>query len=162
MFIHNPQIQTGNARTDNRAWGQFDLRGEDAGPPPAGNRPSIIPPAMLPTRGTYIPRPDTLNQAPTAIFLMALDTPADALTEYTHLFGNAAMPPKWTMGYMQSHRSLAGPDEVMAVAKRFRDDKLPCDALIYLGTGYTISARAGTSSTGRSSLIPMFSTSRRR
>jgi len=37
---------------------------------------------------------------------------------------------------MQSHRTLAGPDEVEAIARTFRLKHLPCDALIYLGTGY--------------------------
>ena len=46
------------------------------------------------------------------------------------------MPPKWALGYMQSHRTLAGPEEVLQVAREFRERKLPCDALIYLGTGY--------------------------
>jgi len=68
---------------------------------------------------------------------MNLAHPADALSEYVRLTGQAAMPPKWVMGYMQSHRSLASAQEVLQVAKLFRDDQLPCDALIYLGSGYT-------------------------
>jgi hypothetical protein len=40
-------------------------------------------------------------------------------------------------GYMQSHRTVAGPDEVMWVARSFCEGKLPCDALIYLGTEFT-------------------------
>ena len=47
------------------------------------------------------------------------------------------MPPLWSFGYKQSHRTLAGPDEIMWVAKTFREKKLPCDALIYLGTDFT-------------------------
>ena len=46
------------------------------------------------------------------------------------------MPPKWALGYFQSHRTLAGPEEPVAIAKTFREKKLPCDAVIYLGTGY--------------------------
>ena len=38
---------------------------------------------------------------------------------------------------MQSHRTLAGPDEINWVARTFREKKLPCDALIYLGTEFT-------------------------
>ena len=38
-------------------------------------------------------------------------------------------------GYQQSHRTLAGRDEMLQEAKTFREKKLPCDALIYLGTG---------------------------
>jgi alpha-glucosidase/alpha-D-xyloside xylohydrolase len=46
------------------------------------------------------------------------------------------MPPKWALGYFQSHRTLAGPDEPLQIARMFREKNLPCDALIYLGTGY--------------------------
>ena len=38
---------------------------------------------------------------------------------------------------MQSHRTLSGPDEILSIPKTFRDKKLPCDALIYLGTEFT-------------------------
>src|SRR4029453_1567784 len=38
---------------------------------------------------------------------------------------------------MQSPRTLGRPDEVMSVANTFRAKKLPCDALIYLGTEFT-------------------------
>ena len=37
---------------------------------------------------------------------------------------------------MQSHRTLASRDEVLGIAKTFREKRLPCDALIYLGTGF--------------------------
>jgi len=46
------------------------------------------------------------------------------------------MPPRWVMGYMQSHRTLAGPKEPAEIVKTFRDKQLPVDAVIYLGTGY--------------------------
>ena len=48
----------------------------------------------------------------------------------------AEMPPLWSLGYQQSHRTLASREEVLAEAKTFREKKLPCDALIYLGTGF--------------------------
>jgi alpha-glucosidase/alpha-D-xyloside xylohydrolase len=38
---------------------------------------------------------------------------------------------------MQSHRTLSGPDEIKSIARTFREKKLPCDALIYLGTEFT-------------------------
>ena len=59
------------------------------------------------------------------------------MREYARITGLAELPPLWTFGYMQSHRTLAGPDEIMWVAKTFREKKLPCDALIYLGTEFT-------------------------
>ena len=63
--------------------------------------------------------------------------PADAVAAYYRLTGMPVMPPRWTLGYLQSHRTLAGPDEPLAVVTTFREKKLPLDAVIYLGTGYT-------------------------
>jgi hypothetical protein len=31
---------------------------------------------------------------------------------------------------------LLGPDDAQRIAQKFREEKLPCDALIYLGAGY--------------------------
>ena len=88
-------------------------------------------------RGRFIPRQPT--NAPAVgldLFVIAVDEPADALTEYTRLTGRPALPPKWALGYFQSHRTLAGPDEPLQIARTFREKDLPCDAVIYLGTGY--------------------------
>ena len=46
------------------------------------------------------------------------------------------MPPLWSFGYQQSHRTLASREEILAEGKTFREKKLPCDTLIYLGTGF--------------------------
>jgi alpha-glucosidase (family GH31 glycosyl hydrolase) len=70
------------------------------------------------------------------VFVIVAEEPAQILAQYSGLIGRAPMPPKWTMGYMQSHRTLAGPEEVLQVARTYRQKQLPCDALIYLGTGY--------------------------
>ncbi len=96
-------------------WGQFDLRGR---------------------HGLFIPRKPALGREPLTVYITELDEPADALAEYVRLTGHPVMPPKWVMGYMQSHRTLLGPDDALHIAQKFREEKLPCDALIYLGTGY--------------------------
>ncbi len=70
------------------------------------------------------------------VFLLLGDGPADVLKEYAQLTGFPHMPPKWALGYLQSHRTLASQDEVLSVIKTFREKKLPCDAVIYLGTGF--------------------------
>ena len=59
------------------------------------------------------------------------------MREYARITGFAELPPLWSFGYMQSHRTLTGPDEIDWVARTFREKKLPCDALIYLGTEFT-------------------------
>jgi alpha-glucosidase (family GH31 glycosyl hydrolase) len=76
------------------------------------------------------------QESPLVAYVIAWDEPRDVMCEYARLVGPAPLPPKWALGYMQSHRTLAGPDEVLGVARTLREKKLPCDALIYLGTGY--------------------------
>ena len=73
---------------------------------------------------------------PLDIFFVASRDPATIMAEYARLTGHAELPPLWSLGYQQSHRTLASRDEVLAEGKTFREKKLPCDTLIYLGTGF--------------------------
>jgi alpha-glucosidase/alpha-D-xyloside xylohydrolase len=73
---------------------------------------------------------------PLDIFFVGSREPKTIMSEYARLTGHPEMPPLWSFGYQQSHRTLAGREEVLAEAKTFREKKLPCDALIYLGTGF--------------------------
>ena len=73
---------------------------------------------------------------PLDIFFVGATDPATILSEYARLTGYAEMPPLWSFGYQQSHRTLASKDEILSEAKTFREKKLPCDTLIYLGTGF--------------------------
>ncbi len=78
-------------------------------------------------------------QTPAALDLFIIDgrDPVRVMAEYARLTGKPEMPPLWSLGYLQSHRALRGPAEIMWVARTFREKKLPCDALIYLGTDFT-------------------------
>jgi alpha-glucosidase len=78
--------------------------------------------------------PDLL---PLDVFVVASRDPAVIVGEYARVTGLAELPARWTFGYMQSHRTLAGPEEILQIARTFREKKLPCDALIYLGTEFT-------------------------
>jgi alpha-glucosidase (family GH31 glycosyl hydrolase) len=70
------------------------------------------------------------------IFLLAADTPAQLIRQFAELVGFPHLPPLWALGYQQSHRTLASREEILREAKTFREKQLPCDALIYLGTGF--------------------------
>ena len=70
------------------------------------------------------------------VYLLLGDTPADGLREYAELTGHPQLPPLWSFGYQQSHRTLSSEEEILSIARTFREKKLPCDALIYLGTGF--------------------------
>jgi hypothetical protein len=136
MFIHQP-------------FGTFDLSGPDgrftpaipgapatapepgaSGTPGTPAAPSAAPSAALPPSVT----PPAL---PLDIFIVASREPAGVMAEWARLTGLPELPPLWALGYQQSHRTLASRDEVVGIAKTFREKKLPCDALIYLGTGFT-------------------------
>ena len=95
--------------------GSFDLRGQ---------------------RGAFSRQGDTVGVA-TDVFVTDACVPADAMREFTRLTGAPVMPPKWALGYMQSHRTLSTEADLLAEAKKFRDDRLPCDAFILLGTGFS-------------------------
>jgi alpha-glucosidase/alpha-D-xyloside xylohydrolase len=94
--------------------GEFDLRRPEAEYRPAAEQAAL----------------------PFDLFVALAKEPAALVEERSVVEGRVPLPPKWALGFMQSHRTLAGPDEVMGVAKTFRERRLPCDALIYLGTGY--------------------------
>lgn len=70
------------------------------------------------------------------VYLIVGDAPEEILRGYAELTGFPHLPPLWSLGYQQSHRTLASRNEVMDEARTFRDKKLPCDTLIYLGTGF--------------------------
>jgi alpha-glucosidase/alpha-D-xyloside xylohydrolase len=73
---------------------------------------------------------------PLDLFFIASQEPAVIMAEYARLTGHPELPPLWSLGYQQSHRTLASREEVLAEARTFREKKLPCDALVYLGTGF--------------------------
>ena len=70
------------------------------------------------------------------ILFVTSSDPAIIMAEYARLTGYPELPPRWTFGYQQSHRTLASREEVLQEADSFRQKNLPCDALIYLGTGF--------------------------
>ena len=85
--------------------------------------------------GKFVP-PGPAGSAPLDAFVVTSRDPARVMAAYARLTGLPPLPPRWALGYMQSHRTLSGPAAILAEAQTFRAKKLPCDALIYLGTGF--------------------------
>ena len=48
------------------------------------------------------------------MFVVASRDPPVIMREYARITGLPEMPAQWTFGYMQSHRTLAGPDEILS------------------------------------------------
>ncbi len=94
--------------------GSFDLRGN---------------------HGVFIPAGVMLSDA-VDVFLIDAREPADAMREFVRLTGAPVLPPKWALGYMQSHRTLSTESDILAEAREFREKNLPCDTFIFLGTGF--------------------------
>ncbi len=114
-------------------FGRFDFTGEESKFQPA---PSFVPGGG---RGAPPPPPpaDVSTFAlPFDLFVVASKDPAVIMAEWARLTGKPEMAPLWTFGYQQSHRTLGGREAILEEAKTFREKKLPCDAMIYLGTGF--------------------------
>jgi len=73
---------------------------------------------------------------PLDVFIIGAKEPSAILGEYAKITGYPEMPPLWSFGYQQSHRTLGPAEEIVQEAKVFRDKKLPCDMMIYLGTDF--------------------------
>src|SRR5262249_27328631 len=65
-------------------------------------------------RGLLTPSGDAL---PIDVFVTASSDPKVIIGEYARITGFAELPPRWAFGYMQSHRTLAGPEEIDWVAR---------------------------------------------
>lgn len=70
------------------------------------------------------------------LYLCISPTPAGLLRQYAEITGFPHLPAKWTLGFQQSHRTIDSREQILTEARTFRDKKLPCDAVIYLGTGF--------------------------
>ncbi|HEY4209771.1 MAG TPA: TIM-barrel domain-containing protein [Puia sp.] len=123
-------------------WGRIDLRDKHRGvflpwKPTArdsvqqdqGNQ-GLVGAKGLPPAGSVIP-------GLYDVFLFDARDPAWLMADLALLTGPAVMPPKWALGYMQSHRTLRDETQMLAIVDSFRSKKIPVDAVIYLGTGFT-------------------------
>jgi alpha-glucosidase (family GH31 glycosyl hydrolase) len=120
MFVHQP-------------FGTFDFTGAESKFTPLYPTTAVFtPPAAQGQRST----PPAHAPLPIDLFFTASREPATIMAEYARLTGHAELPPLWSFGYQQSHRTLASREEVLQEAKTFREKKLPLDALIYLSTGF--------------------------
>lgn len=120
-------------------WVEVDLRRGSDGVfkpwvPPAERSDSIDGPVTRTMQGR--PPIDDIIPGYFDVFVFNARNPAVYMKEWSEVTGRAVMPPKWSLGYMQSHRTLEDEDQMISIVKTFRDKKIPVDAVIYLGTGF--------------------------
>jgi alpha-glucosidase/alpha-D-xyloside xylohydrolase len=87
-------------------------------------------------RGEADGSPTVAAPAPIDLFLVVAPEPAGLMKAWAEMTGYPSLPPIWSLGYIQSHREIETAELIRGVARRFRDNNLPCDMLIYLGTGF--------------------------
>ena len=122
-------------------WGAVDLRESGRGrlvpwqPTPADAIPQDIT-DQKEWRGKG--RPDVARQAPghAEVFLFDARDPQHYFADFSQITGPATMPPRWALGYQQSHRTLTQAEDMLAIVDGFRQRRIPLDAVIYLGTGF--------------------------
>ncbi|MCL1908796.1 MAG: DUF5110 domain-containing protein [Holophagaceae bacterium] len=122
-------------------WTEVDLTAKDHG--------YFVP--WVPTEESRVPQ-DTANQQQNLnkgippvegyipglfdFFVFDAREPAGLMNDFSTITGKAVMPPKWTLGYMQSHRTLEDEKQMHDIVSTFRQKQIPVDAVIYLGTGF--------------------------
>jgi len=62
-------------------------------------------------------------------YVIAGRNPLEVIEAYTSLTGRPYLPPKWALGYHQSRYSYMNSEEVLNVARAFREKGIPCDAI---------------------------------
>lgn len=67
----------------------------------------------------------------TRVYIVHADTLAGLTEKFVRLLGRPVFPPAWAFGYQQCRYSYMSTDEIRGVAKRFREERIPCDALYF-------------------------------
>ena len=70
------------------------------------------------------------------VFVFDAREPARSMKTSRRSPARRCCPPKWALGYMQSHRTLADETQLVGIVDTFREKRIPVDAVIYLGTGF--------------------------
>jgi len=123
-------------------WVEVDLRNKDTGYliPSKYTGKEIVPQTVKNqdlNLGKGLPPIDKTVPGLFDFFIFDAHDPSKLMKDFSVITGPAAMPPKWALGYMQSHRTLEDDKQMIGIVDSFRSKKIPVDAVIYLGTGFT-------------------------
>lgn len=87
-------------------------------------------------QGKGLPPIDKIVPGLYDFFVFDAHHPEQLMKDISVISGPAVMPPKWSLGYMQSHRTLEDEKQMINIVETFRSKQIPIDAVIYLGTGF--------------------------
>lgn len=68
-------------------------------------------------------------------YFFGAPTVVQQISDYTWLTGRMEMPPLWSLGYQQCRYSYMSQKQLLDVARRMREDSIPCD-VIYCDIDY--------------------------
>ena len=83
-----------------------------------------------------LPPPETFIPGTYDVFVFDAQNPAAFMKDISTLSGQAVLPPKWVMGYQQSHRTIRNEAQLLEIIDTFREKQIPLDSVCYLGTGF--------------------------
>lgn len=63
-------------------------------------------------------------------------SPGEVLCAHTDLTGRAPVPPLWSFGMWMGRESYESQDEVLEVARKLREQRIPCD-MVHVDVGWT-------------------------
>ena len=87
--------------------------------------------------GKGLPPADSVVPGVYDLFVFDAHDPTKTMKDFASITGRAVLPPKWALGYMQSHRTLEDETQMLGIIDTFRTKAIPLDAVIYLGTGFS-------------------------
>jgi alpha-glucosidase/alpha-D-xyloside xylohydrolase len=129
MFVAAPWVQVDLRSPDRGRFVPFKPTGQEGAPQTERNQQQAL--------GKGIPPIDRMVPGLYDFFVFDAHDPIGALKDFSTITGPPVMPPKWALGYMQSHRTLEDETQMIGIVDTFRSKSIPLDAVIYLGTGFS-------------------------
>lgn len=63
-------------------------------------------------------------------YFFGANTVEQIIKDYTALTGRTTMPPLWSLGFQQSRWGYDNPEQLLTIAKTFREKKMPADVIV--------------------------------
>jgi alpha-glucosidase (family GH31 glycosyl hydrolase) len=120
-------------------WGAIDLSDTETGKfiPAEPIQPGTVVSRRQQRKGRIgMPPPEYFIPGTYDVFVFDAHDPAAFMKDISTVSGPAVLPPKWVMGYQQSHRTVKDEEQMLKVIDTFRKKSIPLDSVCYLGTGF--------------------------